>query len=118
MDSRVIPKTVKIALAAPGANTAILSTALTPTLYSSVFRVGVRLATASVFNVTITPTGGAKILLKLNDAAALTAGAMKTFYVPVRKHDGAATPVANAYNFEVETDGVISYLQVDEMEHE
>lgn len=114
-DNRIIPKGVKIALAAPGAATAIFG-GLVPVLYASTFRVTVRLATGSIFNATVTPTGGSKITMALNGGVALSAGNVYTFDLPVRKHNGAATPVSNSYDFEIATDGVVSYLQVDELE--
>ena len=92
-------------IAAPGANADILTTAVTPT-YGCALRVTVVLATASVFNVTVTRSG-TTYTCGLNESVALTAGDMYTFTF------GAST--SNAYNFRVETNGVINVLQVDEV---
>ena len=93
-----------LAIAAPGANTDILSTALTPK-EGSALKITVLLATGSVFNMTVTDgtntyTGG------LNASAALNAGDRYTFTV-------GADP-ANSYNFQVETDGIIQCLIIQE----
>jgi hypothetical protein len=90
---------------APGANSDILTTSLTP-IYGAAFRITVCLATASVFNVTITRSG-TTYTAGLNSSVALNAGDLYTFVF------GVST--SNAYNFQVETNGVIRILQVDEV---
>lgn len=91
---------------APGANTNILSTALTPIRNDSVFRITVCLATASVLNTTVTSSGTTKTI-GLNASSALQAGDMYTFSFGVRS--------TYTYNFQVETDGVINLLLVEEV---
>jgi len=93
-------------VSAPGANTDILATALTPR-YGAAFRVTVVLATASVFNATVTKSG-TTFTCGLNQSVALNAGDLYTFTFGVSK--------SNAYNFRVETNGVINVLQVDEVD--
>jgi len=90
---------------APGANTNILSTSLTPKM-GGAFRVTVALATASVFNVIITQSG-TSLTLGLNASVALNAGDLYTFVFGV-------TP-SSTYNFQVETNSVIRILQIDEV---
>ena len=94
------------AIAAPGANTNIFSTSLTPVYQCSAFRVTVALTTASVFNVVMTD-GTTSYTNGLNASAALQAGDLYTFTFGV--HNG------NTYNFQIETDGVVRILQVDEI---
>ena len=91
--------------AAPGANTNILSTSLTPKM-GGAFRVTVSLATSSVFNVIITQSG-TSLTLGLNASAALNAGDLYTFIFGVIP--------SNTYNFQVETNSIIRILQVDEV---
>ena len=92
-------------VSAPGANTDILSTALTPT-YGAAWRITVCLATASVFNMTIT-NGGTTFTCGINSSVALNAGDLYAFTVGVNP--------SNTYNFRVETNGVINILQIDEV---
>lgn len=92
-------------VSAPGANTNILSTSLTPA-YGGAFRVTVCLATSSVFNVTITRSGTTKTC-GLNASTALNAGDLYTFSF------GVST--GNTYNFQVETNSIINILQIDEV---
>ena len=103
---QVIGKTRKYALAAPGANTNMLSTGLTSAYPVSAFRVTVRLATASVFNLHTTD-GTTAYVTGLNNSVALAAGDLYTFSFGVNN--------GLTYNFQVETDGIISILQVDEI---
>ena len=90
-------------VSAPGANTDILTTSITPQ-YGCALRVTVCLATASVFNVTMTQ-GSTTFTCGLNSSVALNAGDLYAFTF------GANT--STAYNFRVETDGVIRILQID-----
>ena len=94
------------AIAAPGANTNIFSTSLTPVYSCSAFRVTVALATASVFNV-VSTDGTTSYTLGLNQSNALQASDLYTFTFGVHN--------SNTYNFQVETDGIIRVLQVDEI---
>lgn len=93
-------------VAAPGANADIFSTEITPRYQCSAFRVTVALATASVFNVAVT-NGATTRDLGLNSSVALQAGDLYTFAFGVNP--------ANTYNFRVETDGIIRYIQIDEV---
>lgn len=91
--------------AAPGVNTNIMSSSLTP-IYGSMFRVHVVLATSSVFNYTRT-VSGTTVTVGLNTSVALQAGDAYEF-------DFSTTPTS-AYNFQVETDGIIRELIVYEI---
>ena len=93
-------------LAAPGANTDFYTADLTPVYPASTMRVSVRLSTASVLNLII-KQGATTFTTGLNASAALQAGDLYTFVFGI---NGSCT-----YNFQVETDGVISYFQVDEL---
>lgn len=92
-------------IAAPGANANILSSSITPN-YGCALRVTVCLATTSVFNVTMTQ-GSTTFTCGLNSSVALVSGDLYTFSF------GGNTDTA--YNFQVETDGIIRILQVDEV---
>ncbi len=91
-------------LAAPGANTDILSADLTPQM-AGFFVVSVSLTTSSVFNVTETQ-GATTYTNGLNKSNALNAGDKYVFTFPVN--------AATAYNFQIETDGVVRELTVME----
>lgn len=98
---------------APGANTDILSTAIS-VVEGSALRVTVALTTGSVFNVTCTD-GTTTHTWGLNSSAALTAGDVFTFTIganPTESNSGSTNTLS--YNFQVETDGVIEYLSVQE----
>lgn|SRR3990167_5860153 len=90
------------ALAAPGANTDILTTGITPQ-YDGVFIVTVALTTGSIFNVTSTD-GSTSYTVGLNASTALNAGDAYTFCFGVR--------TGITYNFQVETDSAIRWLNV------
>lgn len=94
------------AQAAPGANTNILATALSPVYGASAFRITVLLAVASVFKARISD-GTTTYDARLNTGIALTAGTLYTFTF--------ATRSAHTYNFQVEADGVIQLLLVEEV---
>ena|SRR3990167_2269979 len=96
----------KYALAAPGVNTNMLATGVVPKATGSAFRVTVSLTTASVFNVHMTD-GTTAYVIGLNASVALQAGDLYTFTF-------SADPLLT-YNFQVETDGVIRTLIVDEI---
>lgn len=89
-------------VSAPGANTNII-TSITPQ-YGCALRVTVCLDTASVFNVTMTQ-GSTTFTCGLNSSVALNSGDLYAFTF------GGNT--STAYNFQVETDGVIRILQID-----
>lgn len=91
-------------IAAPGANTNMLATSVVPA-HVGKMRVTIRLATASVLNVIIVLSDTTSVTCGLNGSAALAAGDLYSFEFGC--HGG------NSYNFQVETDGVISVLQVD-----
>lgn len=105
MDLTPIVKADSFNVSAPGANTNILSTSITPT-YGSTLAIGVTLATSSVFNITETRSG-TTFTMGLNASSALNAGDAYTFVWP-------CTP-NSTYNFQVETNGVIQVLKVFEM---
>lgn len=92
-------------VAAPGANTDIIGSDITPDR-NGAFRVTVVLATASVLNVMI-DDGTNSYACGLNESNALQAGDLYTFTFSVAKQNG--------YNFQVETNGIIQVLQVDEV---
>lgn len=94
---------------APGANTNILASNITPTTPSkaTAYRITVVLETASVFNVRVTD-GTTANTWGLNASAALTASDLYTFTIGVH-------PTLQ-YNFQVETDGVIGLLLVEEVD--
>jgi len=92
-------------IAAPGANTNILTTGITPNRNGKM-RVAVVLATTSVFNVTFT-RGATTFTCGLNDSVALPSGDLKEFEFSVSTSD--------TVNFQVETDGIIRKLQVGEV---
>lgn len=90
-------------VSAPGANTNILSTGLTPA-YSGTLHISVCLATASVLNITESD-GTTTFTIGLNASVALNAGDGYTFSWGCIRN--------RTYNFQVETDGVIRKLQVN-----
>lgn len=98
-------KSDNFTIAAPGANTNILSTSLTPSM-GGYFQVFVVLATTSVFNMTDTRSG-TTYTVGLNKSTALVSGDGYTFTFPVS--------TLSAYNFQVETDSIIRILRVMEV---
>ena len=99
--------------AAPGANANILTASLTVQEGCAV-RVTVVLATASVFNVVISD-GTDTFTCGLNASVALNAGDMYAFSFglnPNETNSGSGTTLT--YNFQVETNGVINILNVEE----
>lgn len=90
-------------IAAPGANTDIISSDLSPKV-SGAFRITVAVSTSTVFDVKVTD-GTDTHVISLNDGVALTANALYTFSFGVSD--------ALDYNFRVKTDSVIEVLQVD-----
>lgn len=103
---------------APGPNKNIVATAngaeatvanrLRPKFGVSALRITVALATASVFNVVVRRASGEQDrVLHLNGGTALDAEEVYTFTMGCSK--------ANYYDFQVETNGVIRLLQVDEI---
>ena len=91
--------------AAPGANTDMLAADLTPGRRGA-FRITVAVTTASVFNVSATD-GTTTHVWGLNGSVALQAGDVYTFTI--------GCDPSLSYNFQVETDGVIEVLVVDEI---
>ncbi len=104
MADGVSVKSDNFTIAAPGANTNILSTSLTPT-YGGYFQVFVVLATGSVFNMTETRSS-TTYTVGLNKSTALVSGDGYVFSFPVS--------TSSTYNFQVETDGIIRILRVIE----
>lgn len=100
---------------APGADTAIISGGLTFSESAAACRVTVALTTSSVFNVTCTD-GSTTHKWGLNASAALNAADLYTFtFAVAASDDGTSGGTALTWNFEVESDGVIEYLAVDEV---
>jgi len=100
---------------APGANTNILTTDLTPDRTVSAYRLTVRCETATVFNVIIDIGASADLVCGLNGDTALSAGCLYTFVFGVTgTTDGLKAGTACTYNFQVETDSDI-FLLVDEV---
>lgn len=97
-------------LSAPGADTAAF-TAISPIFDQSEFRFTIALTTSSVVNVT-GYNGTTTHKWGLNSSSALNAADLYTFIVPVFKTDQSDN--AMVYSVEVETDGVIEFLCVDE----
>lgn len=112
--SAVVPKAMVYNGSAPGADTNILGTSLNFGDAVSACRVTVCLATASVFNVYVTD-GSNAFTMGLNESNALNAGDLYTFTLGVCKYSSDTGTTALAYNFRVETDGVINYLRVEEV---
>lgn len=91
------------AVAAPGANTNIPGATITP-LFPGWIDVEVQLATGSVFNVKEAhPSGNVTHPAQLG--VALVAAKTYTFSMPVSPR--------STYNFQVETDGIITRLLVN-----
>lgn len=112
MSERIL-KAKAYALAAPGANTNMLSSNVTiETPGSAALRVTVSLTTASVFNLRVTD-GTTAYDIGLNGSVALTAGDLYSFTFSALKANSAG--VALEYNFRVETDGVVRFLCVEEI---
>lgn len=105
---------VKVQGAAPGANTAIFG-GIAPTTAFATFRVTVALATASVLNMTETPSGGTKKTYGLNGSVPLAANDEYEFNIQVVKFSTLGGTTAMSYDFEVETDSVLNKLIVEEL---
>lgn len=106
MGELVRRRTEPQAIAAPGANTNILSASLTPGACSYRFRVEVTLAVGSIFDFTETLSGTTRTH-SLNSGVPLDADEPATFEHAVRQD---AT-----YNYRVKTDGAINRLMVEEL---
>lgn len=102
------------ALAAPGANTNILSTAIKVSESAVALRVTVSLTTASVFNLHVTD-GTTAYVIGLNASTALQAGDLYTFTFGARRYSSQSNTTELSYNFQVETDSVIRMLFVEEV---
>ena len=100
-----LPRFEQRAIAAPGANTNIMSSSITPKM-SCRLRVYITLAVAAVLNYTET-IGGTTRTFGINESVPLGAGDEYIF-------DHSASPDA-AYNYQVETDGIITRLKVEEV---
>ena len=105
MDWSPIPRADSFNVSAPGANTDILSAAITPVYYGA-FRITVSLTTGSVFNYT-EARSGTTFTHGINSSVALNAGDAYIFNVDV-------SPLST-YNFQVETNSVIRQLKVSEI---
>lgn len=95
--------------AAPGSNTNILAAGLVPKRPVGRFRVGVILATGSVFKFVVTDGAAAQTGI----LGTLTAATYYEFTFDVRRKNGTADLT---YNFQVVTDGVIDWLTVTEID--
>lgn len=100
-------------LAAPGANTNIFTTSITPKQQPSLYRITVILAVTSVFNMTVTD-GTTPFTFALNNGTALTALQPYVITYGTRQLNSAGTKTFS-YNFQVATNGVIDVLNVDEL---
>lgn len=101
------------ALAAPGANTNII-TPFSVSDSASALRVTVSLTTSSVFNLVVT-NGTTAYTIGLNASAALNAGDLYTFTFGARRYSSQTGETALTYTFQVETDSVIRMLFVEEV---
>lgn len=101
----ILPRYQGFDVAAPGANTGIMSSSLTPKM-AGVFRVTIALATASVFNYTET-SAGVTNTYGLNLSVPLPADDAHVFEFDVHP--------SYTYNFQVETDGIIQQIKVSEV---
>lgn len=100
---------------APGANTGIVSGGMTFSESAGAARVTIALTTSSVVNVTCTD-GSTTHKWGLNASGALNTGDLYTFSFGVSaSDDGTSDGTGLTYNLEVETDGVIEILLVDEI---
>lgn len=100
-----LPRFEQRAIAAPGADTNIMSSSITPKM-SCRLRIYITLATASVVNYTETISSTTRTI-GLNESVPLSAGDEHIF-------DHSASPDA-AYNYQVETNGIITKLKVEEV---
>ena len=105
MAEKIISRKEFYDLAAPGANTDIF-TAVTPKDGVYAWRVTVALTTSSVFNVSATD-GTTPHIWGLNASAALNAADLYSF-------EHSVSPGVS-YSYQIETDGVVEYLAVDEL---
>lgn len=105
MSMTICPRANQRAVAAPGANTNILTTSITA-LMSCRMRVWITLATASAFNYTEND-GSTTRTFGLNSSVPLSAANEYVF-------DHAATG-GYAYNYQVATNGIITKIRVDEV---
>jgi len=105
MAEKIIRRTEVYDLAAPGSDTDIF-TALEPRGGGYAWRVTVALTVASVFNVSATD-GTTPHIWGLNASAALNAADLYSF-------EHSVSPGVS-YSYQIETDGVVEYLAVDEL---
>lgn len=104
---------------APGANVGIVSGGFKVSPCCSMLRITLVLATTSVVNLTITDGSQARAI-GVNGNTAITAETWWTGVVPVRNNTTGAGVNGTSlteftYNIEVETDGAIWLLWVDEV---
>lgn len=99
-------------ISAPGADTNVLATNLTPSESVNALRVTVCLSTGSVFNL-YTYDGTTAFVNGLNESNALNAGDVYSFAFPIPNENAAGTSIQ--FNFQVETDSVFRFLVVDEV---
>jgi len=105
MAEKIISRKEFYDLAAPGANTDIF-TAVTPKDGVYAWRVTVALTTSSVFNVSATD-GTTPHAWGLDASGALNAADLYSF-------EHSVSPGVS-YSYQIETDGVVEYLAVDEL---
>jgi len=102
-------------VAAPGANTGVTG-GITFGPKASACRVTVALTTSSVLNLTCTD-GSTTHKWGLKESGALNAADIYTFTFAVRKTaDGLKGGTGLTYDLEVETDGVIEVLMIEEVQ--
>lgn len=109
------PRFFDIDIAAPGANTDIITGGITPSV-GCALRFTVCLATAGVFNIMFQKTGGTQRAGGCQLSAALNAGDFYTFEIGASPQTipNSGDRVAVTYNAQVETNGIIRYLLVEE----
>lgn len=101
----ILPRVDQRGIAAPGANTNILSTSIVPKM-SGRLRVWITLAVASVFNYTEND-GTTNRTIGINSSVPLPAGDEQVFDI--------SSTQGYSYNFQVETDGAITKIRVEEV---
>lgn len=113
MSSGLVTRAAIFNLAAPGANTDILGTAITPTVDCE-FVITASLSTGSKVDVTITD-GTDTHVITLNGNTALTANVMTRMTFPavaLERNSGNGNTLQ--YNFQLQTDSVVEYFVVQE----
>lgn len=114
MAERIIRAFEGYNIAAPGVSTNIITTSITPARGVYALRVTVALTVSSVFNVAATD-GTTAHAWGLNASAALNAADLYSFEFSVHADPDSSSVT---YNFQVESDGVVECLLVDQLKSE